>query len=102
MNLRGISVRSSSLHDDILEVRANNGQPITTKKVTGTVNTLRDAVIREGLDTVKVRRRGDNIYIILSEEAEAHLPKRTGGTGAQSKKLLTKKIRNAKIAAIDL
>jgi hypothetical protein len=102
MTLRSISLVSTDLHDDILEIRANNKKPFANEKnVRRAIWNVKNAVEREGIEYGKVRRRGNTIYLVLSESAEANLPKRSNGFGQKKRqsKLLTKKIVRAKVGA---
>lgn len=99
MNLRSISLIPTDLHEDILEVRANNKKHFASKKNRDrAVTTVRRAVETEQLTYGKVHQRGDNIYLVLSETAEENVPKRSRGKGRKKNtKLLSQKIVRAKV-----
>ena len=99
MNIRSISLIQTDLDDDILEIRANNHRPFAPKNIEKVITNVRNAIVSEDIQYGKVRKRGDNIYLVLSESAEANLPKRTGGSKKKNSKLLTSKIVRAKVSA---
>lgn len=96
MNIRGIAVLPSEFHKDVLEVRANNHRPIAKKNLTRTTNVVRAAIKRENIESANVRKRGNSIYIVLSDEGEAAIPKRTRQGGRRKSHTLTKKIKMAR------
>ena len=100
MNIRSISLIQTDLDEDILEIRANNHQPFKPKNISKVITNVRNAIEREDIQYGKVRKRGENIYLVLSERAEANLPKRTTNGGTRvNPKLLTTKIVKAKVGA---
>lgn len=100
MTLRSISLIKTDLHEDILEIRANNKRHFVNKKIPGVQDAVRRAIKREEIPNAKVRKRGNTLYLVLSDSAESSLPKRAGGPGRKRNgKQLQKKIVKAKLGA---